>query len=106
MYISLRTAAIVLINQIVCINMMKINERWDSLKEESHENIQSEKGIINRQIRSIQTEGYFGDMKENNNLRRFNYRSSKKVYKELILYMFGKNIRKYHKFKQGKIQKI
>ncbi len=27
------------------------------LKEKSHANVQSEKGILNRQIRSIQTEG-------------------------------------------------
>ncbi|MGB3367236.1 MAG: transposase [Acidaminobacteraceae bacterium] len=76
------------------------------LKEESHKNIQSEKGILNRQIRSIQTEGCFGDMKENNDFRRFNYRSSKKVYKELMLYMFGKNIGKYHKFIHDEIQKF
>ena len=44
---------------------MKINEQWEVLKEESHANIQSEKGILNRQIRSIQTEGHFGDIKEN-----------------------------------------
>ena len=37
---------------------MKINEQWETLKEESHANIQSEKGILNRQIRSIQTEGH------------------------------------------------
>jgi hypothetical protein len=86
--------------------VMKVNERWDVLKEKSHENIQSEKGIINRQIRSIQTEGCFGDMKENNNFRRFNYRSSKKVYKEMLLYILGKNIDKYHKFKHGKIKKF
>ncbi len=43
---------------------MKINEQWETLKEESHVNIQSEKDILNRQIRSIQTEGYFGDIKE------------------------------------------
>ena len=36
---------------------MKIKEQWEALKEESHANIQSEKGILNRQIRSIQTEG-------------------------------------------------
>ena len=35
--------------------VMKINEQWEELKEESHANIQSEKGIRNRQIRSIQT---------------------------------------------------
>ena len=28
---------------------MKINEQWEALKEESHANIQSEKGILNRQ---------------------------------------------------------
>lgn len=43
---------------------MKINERWEELKEKSHANIQSEKGILNRQIRSIQTEGHFGDIKK------------------------------------------
>ena len=47
--------------------VMKINEQWEMLKEESHANIQSEKGILKRQIRSIQTEGHFGDIKENDN---------------------------------------
>ncbi len=60
--------------------VMKINEQWEELKEESHANVQSEKGILNRQIRSIQTEGHFGDIKENENFRRFNYRSTEKVY--------------------------
>lgn len=52
--------------------VMKINEQWEALKEESHANIQSEKGILNRQIRFIQTEGHFGDIKENDSFRRFN----------------------------------
>ena len=43
---------------------MKINERWEELKEESNANIQSEEGILKRQTRSIQTEGHFGDIKE------------------------------------------
>ena len=58
--------------------VMKINEQWETLKEETHANIQSEKGILKRQIRSIQTEGHFGDIKENENFRHFNYRSSEK----------------------------
>lgn len=62
--------------------VMKINERWEELKEHSHANIQSEKGILNRQIRSIQTEGHFGDIKENDGFRRFHHRSAEKVYKE------------------------
>lgn len=48
------------------------------MKEESHANIQSEKGIRNRQIRSIQTEGHFEDIKENDSFRRFKYRTSEK----------------------------
>lgn len=86
--------------------VMKVNEIWESLKNKSHENIQSEKGILNRQIRSIQTEGHFGDIKENDNFRRFNYRSSEKVYKEFMLYVFGRNINKYHRFISGKIQEF
>lgn len=66
--------------------VMKINEQWEALKEESHANIQSGKGILNRQIRSIQTEGHFGDIKENDGFRRFNYRTAEKVYKEFMLY--------------------
>jgi len=44
---------------------IKVNYNWDELKRESEENILSDKGIIYRQIRSIQTEGSFGDMKHN-----------------------------------------
>ena len=60
--------------------VMKINEQWETWKKESHANIQSEKGILNRQIRSIQTEGHFGDIKENDCFRRSNYRTSEKVH--------------------------
>lgn len=86
--------------------IMKINERWEELKENSHANIQSEKGILNRQIRSIQTEGHFGDIKENDDFRRFNHRSSEKVYKEFMLYAIGRNINKYHRFLCNKLQKF
>ena len=74
--------------------VMKINERWEELKEESNANIQSKEGILKRQTRSIQTEGHFGDIKENENFRRFNYRSAEKVYKEFMLYAIGRNILK------------
>ena len=84
---------------------MKINERWEELKEESQANIQSEKGILKRQIRSIQTEGHFGDIKENEGFRRFNYRSCEKVYKEFMLYTISRNINKYHRFLHQEIEK-
>ena len=86
--------------------IMKVNERWEELKEESHANIQSEKGILNRQIRSIQTEGHFGDIKENEDFRRFNYRTTEKVYKEFMLYAIGRNINKYHRFQHEEIKKF
>lgn len=85
--------------------VIKVNEQWEALKISSHANIQSDKGILNRQIRSIQTEGHFGDIKENENFRRFNHRSSDKVYKEFLLYALGRNINKYHRFEHGKIKK-
>jgi len=86
--------------------VMKINEQWEELKAASHANIESEKGILNRQIRSIQTEGHFGDIKENENFRRFNYRSSDKVYKEFMLFAIGRNINKYHRFIHEQLHKF
>ena len=86
--------------------VMKVNGQWEALKEESHANIQSEKGILNRQIRSIQTEGHFGDIKENDGFRRFNYRTAEKVYKEFMLYAIGRNINKYHRFLHDEIKKF
>jgi len=86
--------------------VMKINEVWEELREKSHANIQSEKGILKRQIRSIQTEGHFGDIKENEDFRRFNYRTSDKVYKEFMLFAMGRNINKYHRFFYAKLKKF
>lgn len=75
--------------------VMKINEYWEKLQAESHANILSDEGILNRQIRSIQTEGHFGDIKENEDFRRFNHRSKDKVYKEFLLFAISRNINKY-----------
>ena len=86
--------------------VMKINEQWDELREKSHANIQSERGILKRQTRSIQTEGHFGDIKENEKFRRFNYRSADKVYKEFMLYAIGRNINKYCRFLNEKLKKF
>ena len=85
---------------------LRINERWEILKENAYESVLSDKGILNRQIRSIQTEGTFGDMKENDKFKRFNHRSEEKVYKEFLLYAFARNINKYHRFELGKIKKF
>lgn len=68
---------------------MKTNEQWAKLKEEFHANIQSEKGILKRQIRSIHTEGHLGDIKGNENFRWFHYHSAEKVCKKFMLYAMG-----------------
>ena len=86
--------------------IMKINEQWEELREKSHANIQSEHVILKRQTRSIQTEGHFGDIKENENFRRFNYRSADKVYKEFLLSAIGRNINKYCRFLNEKLKKF
>ena len=44
-------------------------------------------------------------IKENENFRRFNYRSEEKVYKEFMLYAIGRNILKYHRFLHHEIEK-
>ncbi len=46
------------------------------------------------------------NIKENENFRRFNYRSSDKVYKEFMLYAIGRNINKYHRFLYEKQKKF
>lgn len=86
--------------------VMKINEDWEELKKESEKNVLSKKGIKNRQIRSIQTEGHFGDIKENDGLRRFNHRSKEKNYKEMMFNVMGRNVNKYHRFIQGTLKKF
>lgn len=84
--------------------VMKVNHQWDALKLESEKNILSETGIYYRQIRSIQTEGSFGDMKHNHQIRRFNHRSEEKVTKEILFYTFGRNLMKYHRFEQKELK--
>ena len=83
---------------------MSINHHWEELKVITNKNIQSEKGIIYRQIRSLQSEGVFGNMKENDDFRRFNNRGYDKTYKELVFYAFGFNINKLHKYNQGALR--
>ncbi len=84
--------------------VMKVNYNWDNLKAKSEENVLSEKGIFYRQIRSIQTEGSFGDMKHNHKIRHFNHRGEEKIYKEMLFYTFGRNLIKYHRFEQKELK--
>ena len=64
---------------------MKINEQWETLKEESQANIQEE-GFLNRQIRSIT--GHRIRCIKNSAVR------------------YWRNLNKYHRFLHDKIQKL
>jgi excinuclease UvrABC ATPase subunit len=85
---------------------MKVNENWDALKKNSEINVLSEKGAKYRQIRSVQTEGAFGDMKQNDQIKTFNHRGEEKVNKEMLFYSFGRNLNKYHRFEKKTLVKF
>ncbi len=86
--------------------MLKVNHKWERLKAKAEENIQSKAGVLHRQIRSVQTEGSFGDKKQNRTFRRFQYRGKEMVYREQLLDVMGFNLMKYHRFKHGKIRHL
>ncbi len=50
----------------------------------SEENALSKRGIFYRQIRLIQTEVSFADMKHKHKIRHINHRVEEKVYKEIL----------------------
>ena len=73
-------------NDFFDIGQQKINFSFYELSLPDDDPVYTlKKVMLKRQTRSIQTEGHFGDIKENEDFRRFNYRSAEKVYKELIL---------------------
>lgn len=83
--------------------VMKVNENFQSLRMISEALIQSDQGIKYRKIRSVMTEGSFGDMKANDFFRRFNHRGTEKNYKELLFYIMGRNLMKLFKYETGKL---
>ena len=69
-------------------------------RQESYENILSERGILYRINRSIQVEGAFGVLKNDYEFQRFLLRGKRKVKLEILLLCLGYNLNKLH----GKIQ--
>ena len=65
-------------------------------RQESYENILSEKGILYRMNRSIQVEGAFGVLKNDYEFQRFLLRGKTKVKLEILLLCMGYNINKLH----------
>lgn len=83
---------------------MKVNCNQDDLKRKSEDNVLSVKGILYRQIISIQTEGSFGDMKHNHKIRHFNHRGEEKVYKEMLFYTMDQSLIKHNRFEQKELE--
>ena len=81
-----------------------VNPILEEFERTAKEKLDSELGIQYRVQRSIQTEGAFGIMKEDNQYDRFHRRSMKKVEMEFQLVCIGFNLMKYHNKKNRKKQ--
>ena len=75
---------------------MQVSKRFVQQRAESLERITSEKGILLRMNRSIQSEGAFGVIKQDYGFRQFLLRGHKKVLTEILLVAMAYNINKLH----------
>ncbi len=75
---------------------IQVSKKFVEQREQSRERITSEKGILLRMNRSIQSEGAFGVVKEDYGFRRYLLRGNKKVLAETILVAMAYNMNKYH----------
>lgn len=73
-----------------------ISKSFLEKRQESYENILSEKGILYRMNRSIQVEGAFGVLKNDYEFQRFLLRGKTKVKLEILLLCMGYNLNKLH----------
>ena len=67
----------------------------------SLERVTSEKGILLRINRSIQSEGAFGVLKEDRHFRRLRRRGQQGVFAEILLYAIAFDIEKLHAKEQS-----
>jgi transposase len=83
-----------------------VSKDFIALREASRERITSPKGIALRLNRSIQSEGVFGNFKQNYGFRRFLRRGKENVFTETLLYAFAHNINKLHHKKKRKLSQV
>lgn len=79
----------------------EVSKIFQQKREESLNRIQTEKGIVLRINRSIQSEGAFGEVKADMDFRRFLCRGKKNVLAEIILLGIAHNVNKLHNKIQG-----
>lgn len=75
---------------------MQLSKTFLRQREQSLKNITSEKGILLRTNRSIQSEGAFGVIKQDYGFRQFLLRGNKKVKTEMFLMAMSYNVNKLH----------
>lgn len=75
---------------------ININQELDSFHQEVINNLQSVHGALLRMNRSIQSEGTFGIIKQNRNIKRIVRKGLKAVNTEIFLLSIGYNLMKYH----------
>ena len=80
---------------------IKVNWTFEAARSASLERITSEKGILLRINRSIQSEGAFGVLKEDRHFRRLRRRGTEGVFAEILLYAIAFNIEKLHAKEQS-----
>ena len=80
---------------------LQVSKKFIGQRQLSLERITSEKGVLLRMNRSIQSEGAFGVIKQDYGFRQFLLRGNKKVLVEILLVAMGYNLNKLH----SKIQK-
>ena len=82
---------------------MQLSKTFLRQREQSLRNITSDKGILLRMNRSIQSEGAFGVIKQDIGFRQFLLRGNRKVRTEMLLVAFGYDINKlHHKIQQNR----
>ena len=75
---------------------MQVSKVFIAQRAQSLERITSEKGILLRMNRSIQSEGAFGVIKQNYAFRQFLLRGRRKILAELYLLSMAYNVNKLH----------
>ena len=72
------------------------NHELEDFHQEVRDNMSTEEGIEIMKQRSIQAEGVFGQIKEDNKYSRLRRRGNAGVKEELFLVAIGHNLRRYH----------
>ena len=80
---------------------IEVNWAFEAVRTASRERITSEKGILLRINRSIQSEGAFGVLKEDRHFRRLRRRGPQGVFAEILLYAIAFDIEKLHAKEQS-----